>query len=93
MIGCPYSCGVHILCDVCNVQVPLAFIVIRELRPSDVPLQNQVIVGAGDPEAIHVRFSEAVFPAASLAKTTMSWGSSSKLGAVPVTAHEQTVSI
>ena len=49
------------------------------------------MVGAGDPETIQVRFSEAVFPAASLAKTTMSWGSSSNLGGVPVTAQEQTV--
>ena len=49
------------------------------------------MVGAGDPEAIQVRFSEALFPAASLAKTTMSWGSSLKLGGVPVTAQQQTV--
>ena len=48
------------------------------------------MVGAGDPEAIQVRFSEALFPAASLSKTTMSWGSSSKVGGVPVTAQEQT---
>ena len=51
---------------------------------------NQVMVGAGDPETIQVRFSEAVFPAASLAKTTKSWGSTSKVGGVPVTAQEQT---
>ena len=51
------------------------------------------MVGAGDPEAIQVRFSEALFPAASLSKTTMSWGSSSKLGGVPVTAQEQTVTL
>ena len=50
------------------------------------------MVGAGDPEAIQVRFSEALFPPASPAKTTMSWGSSSKLGGVPVTEQEQTVS-
>ena len=49
------------------------------------------MVGAGDPEAIQVRFSEALFPAASLAKTTMSWGSSLKLGGVPVTAQQQIV--
>ena len=38
-----------------------------------------------------VRFSEAMFPAASLSNTNMSWGSSSKFGGVPVTAQEQTV--
>ena len=54
-------------------------------------MRNQVTVGAGDPEAVQVRFSEALFLAASLSKTTMSWGSSSKLGGVPVTAQEQTV--
>ena len=53
-------------------RVPLAFIVIREFRLRDTPLRNQVMVGAGDPEAIQVRFSEALFPAASLVKTTMS---------------------
>ena len=73
-------------------KVPLAFIVIREFRLKCAPLRNQVMVGAGDPEAIQVRFSEALFPAASLEKTTMSWGSISKLGGVPVTAQEQTVS-
>ena len=72
-------------------RVPLVFTVIRWFRPRDSPLRNQVMVGAGDPETIHVRFSEAVFPAASLAKTTMSWGSSLKLGGVPVTAQQQIV--
>ena len=72
-------------------RVPLGFTVIRESRGRAAPPRNQVMVGAGDPEAIQVRFSEALFPAASLAKTTMSWGSSLKLGGVPVTAQEQTV--
>ena len=72
-------------------KVPLAFIVIREFRLRRAPLWNQVMVGEGDPEAIQVRFSEVLFPAASLANTTMSWGSTSKLGGVPVTAQEQTV--
>ena len=53
-------------------KVPLVFTVIRWFRPSGAPLRNQVMVGAGDPEVIQVRFSEALFPAASLAKTTMS---------------------
>ena len=52
-----------------------------------------MVIGAGDPEAIQVRFSEALFPAASLANTTMSWGSTSKVGGMPVTAHEQTVEL
>ena len=73
-------------------RVPLAFIVIRECRLRDAPSRNQVMVGAGDPEAIQVRFSEALFPAASLAKTNMSRGSSLKLGGVPVTAQEQAIS-
>ena len=71
-------------------KVPLGFTVIREFRLRGTPLRNQVMVGAGEPEAIQVRFSEAMFPAASLAKTTMSWGSSSTVGGVPVTAQEQT---
>ena len=72
-------------------KVPLVFTVIRWFKPRDTPLRNQVMVGAGDPETIQVRFSEALFPAASLAKTTMSWGSSLKLGGVPVTAQQQIV--
>ena len=73
-------------------KVPLAFIVIREFRLRRAPLRNQVMIGTGDPETIQVRFSEALVPAASLEKTTMSWGSTSKLGGVPVTAQKQTVS-
>ena len=74
-------------------RVPLGFTVIREFRLREAPLRNQAIVGAGDPKAIQVRFSEALFPAASLAKTTMSWGSTSKVGGVPVTVHEETVEL
>ena len=70
-------------------RVPLGFTVIRESRGRDAPLRNQVMVGAGDPEAIQVRFSEALFLAAFLVKTTMSWGSSSKLGGMPVTTRER----
>ena len=72
-------------------RVPLGFTVIREFRLRRAPLRNQAMVGAGDPEAIQLRFSEALLPEASLSKTTMSWGSSSKLGGIPVTAQEQTV--
>ena len=72
-------------------RVPLAFIAIRWSRLRRAPLRNQVTLGAGDPEAIQVRFSEALFPAASLSKTTMFWGSTSNLGGVPLTAQEQTV--
>ena len=50
------------------------------------------MVGVGDPEAIQVRFSEArVVRSAFIAKTTAFWGSSSKVGGVPVTAQEQLV--
>ena len=71
-------------------RVPLGFTVIRWSRLRGALLRNQVMIGAGDPEAIQVRFSEALFPAASLAKTTMSWGSTLKVGGVPVTVHEET---
>ena len=74
-------------------KVPLALTVNRWFREIGAPLRNQVMVGVGDPEAIQVRFSEALFPAASVAKTTASWGSSSKLGGVPVTVQEQTVTV
>ena len=50
-------------------RVPLGFTVICEFRLREAPLRNQVMIGAG---TIQVRFSEALFPAASLAKTTMS---------------------
>ena len=73
-------------------KVPLAFSVNRWFRERRAPLRNQTIVGVGDPEAIQVRFSEAgVVRSAFIAKTTASWGSSSKVGGVPVTAQEQLV--
>ena len=72
-------------------RVPFGFTVTCEFIPSKAPLQNQAIVGAGDPKAIQVRFSEALFPAASLAKTTMSRGSTLKVGGVPVTAQQKIV--
>ena len=54
-------------------RVPLAFSVIRWFRERDAPLQNQVMVGVGDPEAIQVRFSEArVVKSGFIAKTTAS---------------------
>ena len=53
-------------------RIPLGFTVIRGFRLRGAPLRNQAVVGVGDPEAIQVRFSEALFPAASLAKTTAS---------------------
>ena len=74
-------------------RVPLGLTVNRWSRERRAPLRNQVMVGVGDPEALQVRFSEALFPAASVTKTTASWGSSSKLGGVPVTAQEQTVTV
>ena len=70
-------------------RVLLGITVIRESRGRAAPLRNQVMVGTGDPETIQVRFSEALFPAASLAKTTMSWGSSMNPGGVPVTTRER----
>ena len=88
MVGCSCSCGVCIFSDVCNVQGTIGI----HCYSLDTPLRNQAMVGPGDPEATQVRFSEALFPAASLAKTTMSWGSTSKVGGVPVTAQEQRVS-
>ena len=52
-----------------------------------IPLWYQAMVGEGSPEALQLRVSEALFPAASSSKTTVSWGSWVNMGGVPGTAQ------
>ena len=64
-------------------RVPL---LITILLPRGIPSRNQVMLGEGFPEALQLRVSEDMFPAASVAKTTVSCGSVLNLGGVSETA-------
>ena len=65
--------------------VPLEFIVTRWFVLSLIPLRYQVMIGAGSPEVLQLRVSEALLMSAFVAKTTMSSGSWINLGGVPLT--------
>ena len=64
-------------------RVPLLF-TISLLR--GIPSRNQVMLGEGFPEALQLRVSEDMLPAASVAKTTVSCGSMLNFGGVSETA-------